>query len=133
MELLMKDNSIKINNIDEYISIFPHDVQMLLQEIRDTIKKIAPEASEVISYGMPAFKFHGILVYFAAYKNHIGFYPTGSGIEKFKHDLSPYKFSKGTIQFDLKKPIPYDLIAEITTFRKEENLTKLKSKKTKNN
>ena len=115
-------------NVDEYISIFPEDIQILLNELRDTIKKAAPNAEEVISYQMPALKDHGILVYYAAYKNHIGFYPTGSGVEKFKMELSDYKWSKGTIQFPLDKPLPLELITEIVKFRVNENLEKSKIK-----
>lgn len=116
------------NPIDQYIANYPEPVQEILEQIRKTIRKEAPEAVEVISYGIPTFKYHGNLVYFAAYKNHIGFYPTSSGIEKFKSKLSAYKLSKGTIQFPLGEPIPYDLIREITAFRVQENLKKAQKK-----
>ncbi|MFX0012021.1 MAG: iron chaperone, partial [Candidatus Hermodarchaeota archaeon] len=103
----------KIETIDEYISKFPENVQEILQNLRKTISKSAPEAREAISYQIPTFKLNGNLVHFAAYKNHIGFYPTPSGIEAFKNELTSYKVSKGTIQFPLNKPIPFDLIQKI--------------------
>ena len=118
-------------NVDLYIAGFPQNTQELLIQLRDTIKKNAPEAEEVISYQMPAYKFHGMLAYFAGYKNHIGFYPTGSGIETFQNKLTGYKTSKGTIQFQLDQPLPLDLISEIIQFRVAENLEKAKSKKKK--
>ena len=112
-------------SIDEYISTFPVEVQEKLQQLRETILKVAPGAVETISYQMPAFKFHGPLVYFAAYKKHIGFYPTPSGIEKIKEQLPGYNYSKGAVQFPLNKPIPYDLVEKIVRIRVEENLRKL--------
>ena len=121
----------KWNNVDEYISSFPKDVQIKLEQIRLTIIKAAPLAEEVISYGMPAFKYHGILVYFAAYKNHIGFYPTGSCIKNFKNEISEFKTSKGTVQFPLDKKVPLSLISKITKFRVKENLEKFNLKKKK--
>ncbi|WP_038237699.1 iron chaperone [Zobellia amurskyensis] len=111
-------------NIDAYIANFPHNVQVVLQAIRTTIKGVVPNAEETISYGMPAFKYYGVLVYFAAYKNHIGFYATPSGHEAFAKELANYKQGKGSVQFPLETPIPYDLIARIVKFRAEENLTK---------
>lgn len=111
-------------DIDEYISTFPDNIQKILKEIRQTIKKAAPEAAEVISYKIPTFKLNGNLVHFAAFKNHIGFYPTPSGIEKFKKELLPYKVSKGTVQFQLDKPIPLNLITKIVKFRVKENSKK---------
>lgn len=116
------------NLIDEYIANYPEPVQEILQKIRETIREVAPEAAEAIAYGIPTFKYHGNLVHFAAYKNHIGFYPTSSGIEKYKPKLSAYKLSRGTIQFPLGEPIPFDLIREITAFRVQENLEKSKKK-----
>jgi len=116
----------KIKNIDEYIADFPKEIQILLEQIRSHIKTIVPEAEEVISYGMPAFRFHGILVYFAAFKNHIGFYPTASGIAAFKEQISGYKNSKGAVQFPIDKPLPMDLIKKIVEYRVEENLQKSK-------
>jgi uncharacterized protein YdhG (YjbR/CyaY superfamily) len=120
-------------NIDVYISGFPPDVQTILQKIRALIREAAPDAQEAISYQMPTFKLEGNLVHFAAFKNHIGLYPTPSGTEAFKKELSPYKAGKGSIQFPLDKPIPYDLIKEIVAFRVKENLEKaaLKGKKKK--
>jgi uncharacterized protein YdhG (YjbR/CyaY superfamily) len=125
----MITNRIKINDIDEYIASFPKDTQELLKQIRTTIRKAAPEAEEVISYQMPAFKFHRILVYFAAHKNHIGFYPGASGIEAFKKELSVYKGAKGSVQFPLDKPLPLGLITKIIKLRVNENLSRTKTKK----
>ena len=107
--------------IDEYIATFPREVQHVLEEMRQTIKDSAPEAEETISYNMPAFKQNGILVWFAAFKNHIGFYPKVSALEAFKEKLTAYKVSKGTVRFPLKEPIPYDLVKEIVRFRVKEN------------
>jgi uncharacterized protein YdhG (YjbR/CyaY superfamily) len=119
----------KPNNIDEYVAGFPVEVQELLEQIRAVIKNVAPHAEEVMSYGMPAFRLNGILVWFAAYKNHIGFYPHSSGIEVFKKELSGYKQAKGSVQFPLKKTLPLELIVEIVKFRVIENLEKVKLKK----
>jgi uncharacterized protein YdhG (YjbR/CyaY superfamily) len=107
-------------NIDEYIAGFPEDIQSKLQQLRKAIKKAAPQAQETISYGMPAFKLNGVLVYFAAFKNHIGFFPTSSGVEAFKKELTPYAISKGTIRFPLDKPIPFDLVEKVVKFRLNE-------------
>jgi uncharacterized protein YdhG (YjbR/CyaY superfamily) len=108
--------------IDEYIQSFPEDIQILLGKMRQTIRMAAPEAVESISYGMPAFKLNGkYLVFFAAFKNHIGFYPLPSGTEEFKKELSAYKTGKGSIQFPLDKPIPLDLVKNIVIFRVKEN------------
>ena len=115
--------------IDEYIATFPADVQAILQKVRATIRKSAPKAEEAISYQMPTFKLNGNLVHFAAFKNHIGFYPVPSGIEKFKKELSAYKGAKGSVQFPLDKPIPYGLIGRIVKFRVKENLEKAKAKR----
>jgi uncharacterized protein YdhG (YjbR/CyaY superfamily) len=112
--------------VDEYISQFPEGVQGILFKIRAVIRKCAPEAVERISYQMPAFDQNGVLVWFAAHKHHIGFYPTGSGIEAFKEELSGYKSSKGAVQFPLDKPIPYELISKIVEFRLAENQRKKK-------
>ncbi len=108
-------------NIDEYIASFPKNIQAILEGLRQAIREAAPEAEETISYQMPAFKQNGILVYFAAFKNHIGFFPTASGVEAFKPKLSAYKTSKGTIQFPLDKPMPLDLVKEIVRFRVKQN------------
>jgi uncharacterized protein YdhG (YjbR/CyaY superfamily) len=112
----------KLQNIDEYTKIFPEDVQIILEKIRQTIQKAAPEAVETISYGIPTFKLKGKdLVYFAAWKNHIGFYPMPSAANASKKELSEYKQGKGSIQFPLDKPIPYDLIKNIVIFRVRES------------
>ena len=122
----MKIFSLKISfkNIDEYIAIQTPEVQILLVQMRQTIQKAAPEAEEFISYNMPAYKYHGMLVYFAAYKNHIGFYATPTGHSEFKDELSVYKQGKGSVQFPLSKPLPLDLISRIVAFRVKENLKK---------
>jgi uncharacterized protein YdhG (YjbR/CyaY superfamily) len=116
----------KFKTIEEYISASPQDVQSTLQQLRNVIHKAAPEAQEVISYSMPAFKQNGILVYFAAFKDHIGFFPTSSGVAAFQKELSPFDTSKGTVRFPLDKPIPYPLVTKIVKFRVQENLSKKK-------
>lgn len=116
----------QFKTIDEYIKIFPKEVQTILQTLRETIHKAAPEAVEAISYQMPTFKLNGNLVHFAAFKNHIGFYPTPTGIDEFKKELSLYKGAKGSVQFPLDKPIPYNLVARIVKYRVNENLKKRK-------
>lgn len=103
--------------IDEYIALFPADIQEKLQKMRATVREAAPEAKEAIKYGMPTFVGRGNIVHFAAFKNHIGFYPTPSGIEGFKEELSGYKGAKGSVQFPLDRPIPYDLVGRIVGFR----------------
>ncbi len=113
----------QFRTIDEYIKTFPKDVQVILEKMRQTIKEAAPEAVETISYQMPTFKLNGrYLVYFAAWKDHIGFYPLPSGIETFEKELSPYKQGKGSVQFSIDKPIPYDLVKKIVNYRVKENL-----------
>ncbi len=114
----------KIIHIDQYVAMFPPSTQVILEQLRVTIRNAAPEAEEVISYQMPAYKYFGVLVYFAAYKNHIGFYPTASGIEAFKVELAEYKGAKGSVQFPIDQPIPFDLIAQIVEFRVQENQEK---------
>jgi uncharacterized protein YdhG (YjbR/CyaY superfamily) len=117
-------------NIDEYIAEFPNDVQQILERVRKTIRKAAPSAEETISYLIPTFTLKGkYLVYFAAYKKHIGLYPAPRGSEKFKEELSRYEGGKGTVRFSLDKPIPYSLIARIVKFRAKENLERAKLKK----
>ena len=116
-------------DIDEYISGFPKEVQEILHNIRKTIREAAPGAEEKISYGMPTFTLKGNLVHFAAYKKHIGFYPTPSGIEKFKNRISVYEWSKGAVKFPLDEQVPFDLIREIVRFRVKENLENAKVKK----
>jgi uncharacterized protein YdhG (YjbR/CyaY superfamily) len=122
----MKHNSPK--DVDEYIQRSPREIQKVLQKMRETISIAAPGAKEVISYQMPAFRQGGILVYFAGFSDHISFFPTSSGVKKFKKDLVKYKTSKGTIQFPLGKPIPFGLISRITKFRVREELEKGKRK-----
>ena len=108
-------------DIDSYIKTFPNDVQIILKKVRDTIKKSAPKSVETISYGIPTFDLNGKhIVHFAGYKSHIGFYPASSGVEAFKNEISKYKWSKGTVQFPIDKPIPFGLITKITKFRVKE-------------
>jgi uncharacterized protein YdhG (YjbR/CyaY superfamily) len=108
----------QLKTVDEYIAAFPKEVQDILEKIRSTIRESAPKAEEAISYGIPAFSLNGKgLVYFGAWKNHIGFYPTPSGIEAFKKELAPFKLEKGSVQFPLNKPIPYDLVKKIVRYR----------------
>lgn len=116
-------------NIDSFISTYPKETQKILEQLRQVIKKVAPGAKETICYGIPTFTFHGNLVHFSAFKTHIGFYPTPSGIEAFKKELSIYKSAKGSVQFPLDKPLPLSLIANIVAFRVKENLKKSKIKK----
>ncbi len=111
-------------NIDEYILTFPEETRLILEKIRSTIRKTAPEATEAIKYGMPTFVLNGNLVHFAAFKNHIGFYPAPSGIDAFIGELEVYRTGKGTIQFPIDKPIPFELITKVVKFRVEENLNK---------
>jgi len=120
-----------INTIDDYIAVCPSDIQKTLIELRNTIRKAAPVAEEKISYQMPSFFQKGVLVYFAAQKEHIGFYPTSSGVEAFKKELSEYSTSKGVVRFTYGKPLPLKLISEIVRFRLIENLEKDKLKNTK--
>lgn len=117
--------------IDEYIAAFPDNIQALLESMRATIKAAAPDAEERISYQMPTFFLKGNLVHFAAHKNHIGFYPTPSGIEAFKAELSEYDSSKGAVQFPIGQPLPLDLIGRMVQFRVTENLAKAASKASK--
>jgi uncharacterized protein YdhG (YjbR/CyaY superfamily) len=125
----MESNKPVYQTIDGYIATCPVDVQPKLQEIWATIRAAAPEAQETISYQMPAFAQNGsVLVYFAAFKNHIGFYPTPNGIESFQQDLSKFKTSKGAVQFPLDQPLPLDLITRIVKFRMEQNLAKAAAK-----
>ncbi len=121
--------TIKAENVDEYIARFPKETQKILKQIRKAVKQAAPEAQEIISYGMPAYKLNGILLYFAAFKKHIGFYALPSGNEAFKKEISTYKTGRGSIQFSLGKPMPIDLITKIVKFRAKENLQKVKKKK----
>jgi uncharacterized protein YdhG (YjbR/CyaY superfamily) len=120
---------IETKTVDEYISLFEAPIQILLKQIRGIIREAAPEAKEEISYGMPAFRQKGVLVYFAAARKHIGFYPTGSGIAAFAEELTElgYKFTKGAIQFPMDKPLPKDLIQRMVRFRIQDDA--LRSKK----
>lgn len=125
----MKTQKTEFKNIDEYILTFPDEVQEKLTELRKTIIESAPESIEIISYQMPTFFFNGNLVHFAAYKNHIGFYPTPTGIEQFKDELKNFKTSKGAVQFPIDETLPVKLISKIVKFRMNENLSKSKKGK----
>jgi uncharacterized protein YdhG (YjbR/CyaY superfamily) len=127
----MKANMQAAANVDDYISAQPREIQKHLKQLRQTIKKTAPGASESISYMMPAYKLQGVLVYFGGCKNHICFYPASNAVSYFKKELAPYKTSKGAIQFPLGQPLPLDLVTRIVTYRVQENLNKtaLKVKK----
>ena len=124
----MKNEKVLYSSIDEYIAGCSNDVRENLEILRKVISESAPEATEKISYQMPTFYLYGNLVHFAAYKNHIGFYPTASGIESFKKELSDYKYSKGAVQFPIDKPLPLELITKIVKFRVNKNLEKSKGK-----
>ena len=119
----------KFKSVDDYFSVFPPATKKVLKEMRKIIKGAAPEAEEVISYNMPAFRQNGMLVFYAGYKEHIGFYPTGSGIAAFKDEFAKYKWSKGAVQFPLDEPLPVKLIEKIVKFKLKENLAKEKTKK----
>lgn len=112
----------QFKTIDEYIAAFPKDVQDILEELRRVIRESAPNADEAISYGIPTFKLNGNLVHFAAFKNHVGFYPTPSAIVSFKKELSQYKQAKGSVQFPIDKPIPLNIVKKIVKFRVKENI-----------
>jgi uncharacterized protein YdhG (YjbR/CyaY superfamily) len=124
----MDSNKAGFSSIDEYIATFPDDIQKILEQVRATIKAAAPEAREKISYQMPTFDLEGNLIHFAAFKNHIGLYPTPSGTEEFKKELSIYKVAKGSIRLPIDKPMPLDLINKIVKFRVAENLQKAQAK-----
>ena len=117
-----------INNVDAYIATFPPETRVILEQVRTTIRKAAPKAEEVISYHMPAYKLNSVLVYFAGYKHHIGFYPTPSGIASFQKEIAAYKSSKGAIQFPITQKMPLALITKIVKFRLKEDLEKAKKK-----
>jgi uncharacterized protein YdhG (YjbR/CyaY superfamily) len=125
---MMTTNKKISQDIDEYIASFPKDIQEILQKLRATIRKAAPDAEEIISYQMPTFRLKGNLVHFAAFKKHIGFYPTPTGIEVFKKELSAYQGAKGSVKFPLDKPIPFDLISKIVSFSVRENLKRAEAK-----
>ena len=124
----MDNNMQGITSIDAYIATFPKEIQRKLQKLREVIRAAAPEATEKISYQMPTFYLNGNLVHFAAFKHHIGFYPTPSGTEHFQKELSAYKTSKGTVQFPLDQPIPFDLVIKMVNFRVAENNQKASKK-----
>ncbi len=121
----------KFKTVNEYFSALPPKTRNILKELRKSIKEAAPQAEELISYNMPAFKLHGMLVYYAAYDRHIGFYPTSSPMKVFKDQLMGYKTSKGAIQFPIQEPIPTTLVKSIVKFRISENLEKEAKKKKK--
>lgn len=116
-------------NVDEYIESFPPEVVSKLKQLRKTIRAAAPKAEELISYGIAGYKYHGILIYFAGFKNHVSVYPAPRGVDAFKKELADYKGGKGTVQFPLDKPIPLDLVKRIILFRMKENEAKLVAKK----
>lgn len=120
----MRSTKTAFKDIDAYLSKQPQQVRVILEALRQTIKKAAPKAEEAISYNIPAFKFHGMLVYFAGFTNHIGFYPTSSAIKAFSKELSAYAGAKGTVRFPLDKPIPMGLITKIVKHRIKDNLAK---------
>ena len=115
--------------MDEYIDAFPDEVKFILNNLRQTIKEVAPGAEETISYQIPTFTLNGNLVHFAAFKNHIGFYPTPSGIEAFKQELAPYEMAKGSVQFPIDQPLPLPLIRRIVEYRVKENLERKPKRK----
>ncbi len=117
--------------VDLYIAEFPVNVQQQLQKLRKIILETVPNAEEIISYKMPAYKCYECLVYFAGYKNHIGFYPTGSGIQAFEKEFTHYKYSKGAVQFPINEPLPEDLIVRIVEYRLAAAIAKQETKKTK--
>ncbi|MEK3686339.1 MULTISPECIES: iron chaperone [unclassified Paenibacillus] len=117
----MEENKVTYESVDQYISAYAPEVQEILQTLRKVIREAAPEAEEKISYQMPTFFLHKNLVHFAAFKNHIGFYPAPQGIEAFKEELAKYKGAKGSVQFPIHEPLPYELITRIVKFRVEEN------------
>ena len=125
----MTPTRIKFNNIDDYIASFPHETQLILEKLRLTIRKAAPDAKETINYGIPTFTLKGNLVHFAAFKNHVGFYPTPSGIEAFKKELSVYEGAKGSVKFPISELLPFDLVRKIVEFRVKEGLEKAKLNK----
>lgn len=121
----------QIETVDDYIKSFPRDVAIKLESIREAVRKSAPKAQETISYYMPAFKLHGMLLYFAAFSRHIGFYPLTSAIKEFRKELSNYRTAKGSIQFPLNRPVPLPLIKKIVKFRVKENIKKIKQTRLK--
>jgi len=128
MAINVKASKKRFKTIDEYIATFPENVQDILEELRKTIRDSAPNAKETISYQIPTFKLNGNLVHFAAFKNHVGFYPTPSAINEFKKELSQYEVAKGSIKFPINEPVPLDLVVRIVNYRVKENLKKLRLK-----
>jgi uncharacterized protein YdhG (YjbR/CyaY superfamily) len=124
----MRTDQTAPKTIDAYIAGFPSDVQVILEKIRMTIKKAAPDAAETIKYGMPTFTLKGNLVYFAAFKKHIGFYRTPTGVEAFEKELSACETARGSVKFPLDRPIPYNLIRKIVKFRVKDNLARAEVK-----
>ncbi len=122
----METKKLAAKTIDEHIHTFAPETQAILEKVRQTIKSVAPQATEAISYGIPTFRLNGNLVHFAGYAHHVGFYPGSEAIEVFREEIKGYKTSKGTIQFPFDKPIPYDLIKKITEFRVKQSLQKKK-------
>jgi uncharacterized protein YdhG (YjbR/CyaY superfamily) len=129
LEARMEAGKAGFQSIDQYIAAFPPEVQALLTQVRETIRSAIPEAAEKISYQMPAYYLHGNVVYFAGFRDRISVYPAPRGVPAFEPELSNYKGGKGTIQFPLDKPIPYELIARIARYRAEENLAKAAAKR----
>ena len=125
----MEKTKVVPETVDQYIAAFPADVKKRIQQLRKTIKAAAPKADELISYQMPGYKYFGMLVYFAAYKNHIGFYPGAGGLLEFYKELSSFKSAKGSVQFPHDEPIPYDIISKIVKFRVKQNEEKFSLKK----
>ena len=120
--------SVKYKTVDEYLSYCPEDIQYKLEDLRSTIKKAAPQALEIINYNIPSYKQHRVLVHFAAYPHHIGFYPTSSGVREFENELTKYKVSKGAIQFPIDEKLPLALIAKIVRYRVKEDAAKAAAK-----
>ncbi|TMI97750.1 MAG: hypothetical protein E6H08_01560 [Bacteroidetes bacterium] len=125
----MEKSKMAPETVDQYIAAFPADIKKRMQQLRKTIRAAAPKADEVISYQMPGYKYFGMLVYFAAYKNHIGFYPGAGGVLEFYKKLSSFKSAKGSVQFPHDRPIPYDVISKIVKFRVKQNEEKFSLKK----
>ena len=121
----MKMKGAEVTDVESYITGYPKDTQKLLKQLRAVVKKIVPDVQEGISYQMPGYKFHGMLLYFAAYRNHVGFYPGTGAILKFKKELSVYKGAKGSVQFPLDKRLPLKLVESIVEFKANENLVRM--------
>ena len=117
------------DNVDEYLALFPQEIRQRMESVRQAIREAAPQAAEVISYSMPGYKWHRLLVWFAGYQGHVGFYPGASGIMAFKEELTEYKHAKGSVQFPHNKPLPLDLIKRMVKFRVEEQEKRMQIKK----